>query len=107
MVPTPARWIFLSGQCSFRDGVLVGENDIETQVEQTLENLISLLKAAGASTANVVKLMAWVTDASYAKDYARIRTKYFTSIPPASTTVVSALVDPRMLIEVEAIATTP
>lgn len=105
---TPSRWVYLSGQCSFRDGVLVGEGDIETQVEQTLENLVSLLEAAGATTAHVVKLMAWVTDPSYTQTYARIRTKYFTSpVPPASTTVVGALVDPRMMIEVEAIAAIP
>jgi enamine deaminase RidA (YjgF/YER057c/UK114 family) len=103
-VPAPRRWLFLSGQCSFRHGQFVGDGDIEVQVRQTLANVTSLLAAAGASTADVVKLMAWVTRPEHVSDYARIRTEYFTSTPPASTTVISDLVDPRLLIEVEAIA---
>jgi 2-iminobutanoate/2-iminopropanoate deaminase len=103
-VPPGRRWLFVSGQCSFRDGQFVGEGDIEVQVRQALDNLTSLLTAAGAGTADVVKLMAWVTRPEHVAAYARIRTEYFTSTPPASSTVVSQLVDPRMLIEVEAIA---
>jgi 2-iminobutanoate/2-iminopropanoate deaminase len=103
-VPAPRRWLFVSGQCSFRDGEFVGEGDIAVQVRQALANLTSLLGAAGATTADVVKLTAWVTQPDYVAEYARIRAEFFTSTPPASTTVVSQLVDPRMLIEVEAIA---
>ncbi len=103
-VPAPSRWLFVSGQCSFRDGQFVGEGDIAVQVRQALTNLTALLAAAGASTADVVKLMAWVTQPEHVAEYARIRPEYFTATPPASTTVVSHLVDARMLIEVEAIA---
>lgn len=103
-VPAPRRWLFVSGQCSFRDGEFVGEGDIEVQTRQALTNLTALLAAAGATTADVVKLMAWVTRPEYVAEYARIRTDFFTATPPASTTVVSQLVDPRMLIEIEATA---
>lgn len=103
------RQVHLSGQVAFAaDGSLVGENDLAAQTEQVYANLKAGLAAAGADFAHVFKVVAYVVglDADKAAIVRRVRMKHLGAGPfPASTMVgVSALVDPRLLIEIEVIA---
>lgn len=101
----PGSWIFVSGQTALgADGSLVGPGDPAAQARQCLENLKGILEAAGASLRDVVKLMAWVTDAAYVGPYVEVRGEYFSEPFPASTTVVGRLVREDLLIEIEAVA---
>lgn len=55
--------------------------------------------------ADIVKLTVFVTDIGYGDDVWRARRAFFTGDFPASTLVqVSALADPKMMVEIEAIA---
>ena len=98
--------IFVSGQGALPpEGQVVGAGDFEAQARQTLENLRTVLEAAGASLEAIVKLTVFLTDISNLRDYGRIKAEFIQGPQPASTAVeVSALALPEMMIEIEAIA---
>jgi enamine deaminase RidA (YjgF/YER057c/UK114 family) len=85
-------------------GVVIGE----TPYAQTLEIMRKLeheLGRAGASLADVVQTRVFVTDISRAEEVGRAHGEAFGDVRPLMTMVeVSALIDPRMLVEVEAVA---
>jgi len=98
--------VFVAGQGPVSsEGDLVGDGDFEAQVRQTLENLRTVLEAAGASLDSIVKLTVFLTDIGLLREYGRIRGELLEGPPPASTAVqVGALAIPGMMIEVEAVA---
>lgn len=110
-VAVPAgRMIFASGQVARDvDGQLVGAGDIRAQTRKTLQNLQAVLAEAGATMDDVVKVTVFVTNLSeHFAAIHEIRAEFFAAPYPASTLVeISRLVDPEMLIEIEAIAVTP
>ncbi len=98
--------LHVSGQVALdSQGGLVGEGDPDAQAEQCMTNLEAVLAAAGGGLADVVKLTCFLTDAATYPSYARAKAARFRIDPPAGTAVVvSALLDPRFLLEVEAVA---
>ncbi len=85
------------------DGRLVGVGDICAQTRQTLENIRKALEQAGARLEDVVRNRIFITDISRWEPVGRIHGEYFGSIRPATSMVeVSALIDPDMLVEIEA-----
>jgi 2-iminobutanoate/2-iminopropanoate deaminase len=101
-----ADLLFVSGLVAFGpDGEVVGEGDVARQLETILDALAVLLAEAGGSLADVVKVTVFVTDMTRFDSIHEVRRRYFAPPYPASTMVeVSALVDPRLEIEVEAVA---
>jgi enamine deaminase RidA (YjgF/YER057c/UK114 family) len=106
---TSGRMIWISGQVAFNvKGELVGKGDLRAQTTQVYENLKNALAAAGATTADVVKVNTYVVDFKPA-DLAiirEVRGQYFPfENMPASTLVgVQALAFEGLLIEVEVVA---
>lgn len=103
------RTIYVSGQVPLdSEGRLVGEGDLPAQAEQVFHNIRLALEHAGASFADVVKLVFYMTDISLIKDVRVIRDRYIdTENPPASSAVeVRRLFRDDIQIEVEAIAVT-
>jgi len=104
------RLIAVSGQVAWdADGNVVGRDDVESQARQVFTNLRTALAAAGADLPNVVKLTVFLTDIGDLATVRRVRNEFVDpASPPASTLVqVSALVDPALKIEVEALAVVP
>ncbi len=85
-------------------GFVLGETPYEQAVE-ILRKLAHELSRAGSAPANVVQLRVYVTDISRAEEVGRAVGEAFAEIRPLMTMVeVSALIDPRMLVEIEAVA---
>ena len=98
-------FIFVSGCTSIVDGEVVYEGDMTRQTEQALVNVGTALAQLGASLADVVRTRIYVTDISRWAEVAEAHRLAFEDALPATSMVqVAALIDPRMLVEVEAVA---
>ena len=95
--------VFVSGTTALKDGVLVGPNDAAAQTRQILENIAWALGQAGSTLADVVRYRTYITDIAVWSEVGAELSKTFGAIRPANTLVaISALVDPAMLVEIEA-----
>jgi enamine deaminase RidA (YjgF/YER057c/UK114 family) len=98
--------VYVSGTVAWgEDGKLTGPGDVYSQAKQAIRNIGNALSQAGASLEDVVRTRIYVTDISRLKEAARAHGEAFGEIRPASSMVeVSALAEPEMLFEIEAIA---
>ncbi len=104
-IPKDARALFISGQVGLTpDGTM--PDSAEEQSENVWLNLKAILEDAGMGLEDLVRVNSYITDARYVAAYRTGRDKVLTDgIAPASTlVVVSGLADPKMKIEVEAVA---
>ena len=100
--------IFTSGQVSEdAAGKLVGAGDVGAQARQCFKNIEAVLAAAGAKMSDITKINCFLTRAQDVPAYAAVRADVFpTDAPASSTVIVTALVNPAYLVEIEAIAST-
>ena len=104
-VAAPSRVLFISGQFGVApDGRL--PVDFAAQCERAMDNVEALLAAAGMTTANIVKLTYYATQATDFPILLQIRQQRWAFDPAPSVTAiaVSALARPEYLIEIEAVA---
>jgi 2-iminobutanoate/2-iminopropanoate deaminase len=96
--------IFVSGQLPFDASGQISAEDIGSQTTQALRNLEAVLTRASLSLRDVVKTTVWLRNATDFSQFDASYAKYFGEVKPARSTVVSALVHPKALVEIEATA---
>ncbi len=100
--------VMVGGTTSIRpDGAIVGETPYDQAVE-ILGKIVQELDRFGAGPADVIQVRIYVTDISRSAEVGRAHGEVFAQHRPLMTMVgISALVDPRMLVEMEAVALLP
>ena len=87
------------------EGNFFGEGDARAQTQYVLEKIQHAIEQAGGAMSDVVRTRIYVTDKEDMMEVAKVHGKFFGEILPVSTGVeISALVDERLLVEIEASA---
>jgi enamine deaminase RidA (YjgF/YER057c/UK114 family) len=89
-------------------GELVHAGDAGAQARQAIANIATALESLGAGLQDVVRTRMFVADMSRWEEIGRAHGEAFAGIMPATSLIgVAGLVDPRMLVEIEAVAYKP
>ena len=102
-------WVSVAGTtAALPDGGVVGADDAAEQTREAVRRIAAALEQVGAGLEHVVRTRMYVTDISRWEEVGRAHGEFFADIRPASTMVeVAALIDPALLVEVEADAVVP
>ena len=103
------QWVSVAGTTAAAEGGdAVGGDDIEDQAREALRRIQLALEEAGARLEDVVRTRMFVTDISRWEEVGRAHGEVFAAIRPATSMVeVSKLIDPALLVEIEADAVIP
>lgn len=101
-------YVFVSGCTSVKDGEIVHDGDAGAQTAQAIANIASALARLGADLSDVVRTRIFVTDITRWEEIGEAHREAFGAAMPATSMLqVAALIDPRLLVEVEAVAYKP
>lgn len=95
--------ILVSGTTAAAEGGPVGGDDVAAQTREALRRIQTAIEALGGSISDVVLTRVYVADISHWEEVGRVHGEVFAGILPVTSMVeVSALIDARLLIEIEA-----
>ena len=112
-VAVQGRQVYVAGQIGWNPATCHFEtDDLVEQVRQALENIVAVLREAGAEPSHLVRLTWYIVDkTAYIAARREIGSAYKAVIgrhyPPMSLVVVAALLEDRALVEIEATAVVP
>lgn len=98
-------FVFVSGQGPVDPATGIKPDNFAEQVRQTLRNVDTILRGAGTDLSQAVKVNAYLTDLTRFAEYNEIYKEFFTSAPPARTTVGCQL--HGIHVEIDCIAVIP
>jgi enamine deaminase RidA (YjgF/YER057c/UK114 family) len=98
------EWVFVSGTTGFDYESMTISDSLLDQCEQSLKNIQSALREAGADLKDIVRVTYMLPKAERFPDCWPVLRKYFGGIRPAATMICTGLADPRMQIEIEVTA---
>jgi enamine deaminase RidA (YjgF/YER057c/UK114 family) len=100
-------WVFVSGTTGFDAETKQYPADVEAQCENCFRNIERALVQAGASLADLVRVVIYMAREQDFERIAPIIRKHCNAARPANTAVFARLVSPQMLVEIEATAKIP
>jgi enamine deaminase RidA (YjgF/YER057c/UK114 family) len=101
-------YIFVTGSTSVAHGEIVHEGNAGAQLTQAIANVEAALVRLGAGLADVVRTRMFVTDITRWPEIGEAHREAFGDVMPATSMIqVAALIDPRLLVEIEAVAYKP
>jgi enamine deaminase RidA (YjgF/YER057c/UK114 family) len=101
-------FVFVTGCTSIDGAEVVHAGDAYAQTRQAIANVAAALAKLGGGLTDVVRTRIFVTDISRWEEYGRAHGEAFAESMPATSMIeVKGLIDPRMLVEVEAVAYKP
>jgi enamine deaminase RidA (YjgF/YER057c/UK114 family) len=97
-------WVSVAGTtAAAAAGGAVGGDDIAEQTREVLRRIARALEQLGGSLDDVVRTRMFVTDISRWEEVGRVHGEFFATIRPASSMIeVARLIDPALLVEIEA-----
>jgi enamine deaminase RidA (YjgF/YER057c/UK114 family) len=99
--------IIISGTTSVENGLVTGEGDYYLQTKTIIGKIEKYLRDIGSGLKDIVRTRIYVVDISNWEEVGRAHGEFFKDIKPASTMIgIQSLVDPKMLVEIEAEAIT-
>lgn len=103
------QWVSVAGTTAAAEGGgAVGGDDAGAQAREALRRIAAALEEVGASLEHVVRTRMFVTDIKRWEEVGRAHGEFFSTIRPAASMLeVSALIDPALLVEIEADAVIP
>lgn len=105
LVPADAEWLYTAGQTGRDVDGRIGDG-IEEQADLAMRNLYNIVAEAGMESSDVIKMTIYYIDPAHLPIIVAARNRYFgEDFRPASTAVgISALANPKYLVEVELVA---
>lgn len=113
MSTTSGELVFVAGQVGIPPGGQAVPGDVIAQTKQALENVRAVVEAAGCTMRDIVRLQTFLTRADAIASFMKARAEVFPGYfpdkvyPPNTLLVISGLVRPELLVEIEAIAVRP
>jgi len=113
MITPSGELVFVAGQVGIAPGGQVAQGDVIAQTKQALENIRAVIEAAGCAMRDVVRLQTFLTRAEDIPGFMKARAEVFPGYfpdkvyPPNTLLVVSRLVRPELVVEIEAMAVRP
>ena len=100
------RFIEVAGTTAVdAEGNFIGEGDVGAQTQYVLEKIQHAIEESGGALSDIVRTRIFVTDREHMMEVAEVHGRFFEKIRPVSTGVeVGALIDDRLLVEIEASA---
>jgi enamine deaminase RidA (YjgF/YER057c/UK114 family) len=95
----------VAGTTAMKDGEVIGVENAYEQTKSIFETIEAALHKVGANLTDVVRTRMFVTDISQWEEIGKAHGEFFKDIQPVATMVeVRALIDPRLLVEIEVVA---
>lgn len=113
MVAPGGEIVVVAGQVGMGEGGAVAVGDVGAQTRQALDNVRAIIEAAGCTMGHIVRLQTFLTHAEDIPGFMAARGEVFPryfpngAYPPNTLLVVSRLVKPELLVEIEAMAVKP
>lgn len=113
MIAPGGEIVVVAGQVGMGQGGQVAGGDVVAQTKQALDNVRAVVEAAGCAMRDIVRLQTFLTHAGDIDGFMKARAEVFPSYfpdgayPPNTLLVVSRLVKPELLVEIEAMAVKP
>src|SRR5262245_6247292 len=113
MVTPVGELVFVAGQVGVAPNGQVAKGDVGAQTKQALENVRAVIEAAGCTMRDIVRLQTFLTHADDISGFMKARGEVFPGYfpdavyPPNTLLVISQLVRPDLLVEIEAMAVRP